>query len=73
MRAMVLTAPAGSWPTAVSADSMRASVPSRTALATSEASARVGVDAWVIDSNICVAVITGRALSMQARTMRFCR
>ena len=45
---------------AVSAESMTASVPSKTALATSEASALVGRRCWVIDSNICVAVITSR-------------
>ena len=36
----------------------RPSVPSITALATSVASARVGSGAWIIDSSICVAVIT---------------
>ena len=45
---------------AVSAESMTALVPSNTALATSLTSARVGVGAWIIDSSICVAVITGR-------------
>ena len=39
----------------------RASVPSKTALATSLTSARVGSGASIIDSSICVAVITGVA------------
>jgi hypothetical protein len=38
-------------------DSITASVPSSTALATSEPSARVGTGFWIIDSIICVAVI----------------
>ena len=48
----------GKLPTAVSPDSMTASVPSITALATSETSARVGIGFWIIDSIICVAVMT---------------
>ena len=59
MRAMVRTTSAGSWPMAVSAESMTASVPSNTALATSETSARVGVGAVIMLSSIWVAVITG--------------
>ena len=42
MRAMVFTASSGYLPTDVSPDSMTASAPSSTALATSDASARVG-------------------------------
>ena len=38
---------------------MTADVPSRIAFATSLASARVGSAWWIIDSSICVAVITG--------------
>ena len=38
---------------------MIAEVPSRIAFATSDASARVGSGEWIIDSSICVAVITG--------------
>ena len=60
MRAIVATTPTGSAPTAVSAESMTALVPSSTAFATSVTSARVGVDAVTIDSSICVAVMTGR-------------
>ena len=42
-----------------SPDSITASVPSRMALATSVASARVGMRLVTIDSSICVAVMTG--------------
>ena len=48
-------------PTALSWESMTASVPSRIALATSVTSARVGREEATIESSICVAVITGRA------------
>ncbi len=51
---------------------MIALVPSRTAFATSEASARVGSGAWIIDSSICVAVITGFPRSRARRMIRFC-
>src|SRR5258706_595519 len=60
MRAIMLTASTGYFPEAVSAESMTASEPSKIALATSEASARVGRGFSVMDSSICVAVITGR-------------
>ena len=53
------TASTGYSPTAVSPESISADVPSRIAFATSDASARVGSGAWIIDSSICVAVITG--------------
>ena len=59
MRAIVRTTWAGSRPMAVSPDSISASVPSNTALATSLTSARVGAGAVIIDSSIWVAVITG--------------
>ena len=59
MRSIARTASKGYSPTAVSADSMTASVPSRMALATSDASARVGRGWCTIDSSIWVAVITG--------------
>ena len=58
MRTIVSTASTGYLPTAVSPLSITAEVPSRMALATSEASARVGSGASIIDSSICVAVIT---------------
>ena len=51
---------------------MTAEVPSRIAFATSLASARVGSACSIIDSSICVAVITGFPTSRQRRMMRFC-
>ena len=62
MRAMVRTAWIGHAPTLVSPDSMIASAPSRTALAQSEASARVGREFSIIDSSTWVATITGLAV-----------
>ena len=61
----------GSAPTAVSSESMSASVPSSTALATSFTSARVGSGERVIDSSICVAVITGLPAMLQNRMISF--
>ena len=57
---MACTARSGCAPAAVSCDSITASVPSITALATSSTSARVGIGASTIDCSICVAVITAR-------------
>ena len=51
---------------------MIAEVPSRIAFATSLASARVGSACSIIDSSICVAVITGLPASRQRRMIRFC-
>ena len=51
---------------------MTQSVPSRTALATSVASARVGRGAPVMDSSIWVAVMTNLPASLQRLIMRFC-
>ncbi len=65
MRLIVRTTPAGSEPTAVSADSISASVPSNTALAMSLTSARVGEGAVIMLSIICVAVMTGTPTSTQ--------
>ena len=48
-------------------------MPSNTALATSLTSARVGDGDWIIDSSIWVAVMTGRPISTQWRTIRFWR
>ena len=48
-----------------------ASVPSKMALATSLASARVGRGFSIIDSSICVAVITGRRKSSARRMICF--
>ena len=50
----------GYLPMAVSPESMQASAPSRIALATSVASARVGRGESCMLSSICVAMITGR-------------
>ena len=68
---MVATVAAGWAPMAVSADSMTALVPSNTALATSDTSARVGVEAWTMESSIWVAVITGKPPAMHSRMIRF--
>ncbi len=43
-----------------------------TALATSAASARVGSDDWIIDSSICVAVITSLPAWVARRMVSFC-
>lgn len=52
---------------------MTAEVPSKMAFATSVISARVGAAECTIDSNIWVAVITGRPGAMQLRMIRFWR
>ena len=62
IRAIVSTVSTGYSPTLVSPDSITASAPSSTALATSEASARVGRGVEIIDSSIWVATMTGFAL-----------
>nr|GEW48912.1 hypothetical protein [Tanacetum cinerariifolium] len=62
---MVWTATSGYAPAAVSPLSMTQSVPSRTAFATSVASARVGLRDLIIDSSICVAVTTGFPFSFR--------
>ncbi len=69
---IISTASTGYLPVAVSPESMTASVPSRMALATSLASARVGRGCSTIDCSICVAVMTGLPTSLQAAMMRFC-
>ena len=43
-----------------------------TALATSAASARVGSGAWIIDSSICVAVITSLPACVARKIVSFC-
>ena len=58
-------------PAAVSAESITASVPSQTALATSEASARVGRGSVIIDWSICVAVMTGLPSRLALRIIIF--
>ena len=72
MRSMMFTASYGYCPAAVSADSITASAPSNTAVATSLASARVGAGALIMLSSICVATTTGRPSCRAARTIRFC-
>ena len=72
MPAMMVTASLAYAPAAVSPDSMTQSVPSRTALATSVASARVGLGLVIIESSICVAVTTGLPARLQRRIMDFC-
>ena len=54
---MYLTASAGWVPTVVSPDSITASVPSKTALATSDISARVGLALVYIEASISVATM----------------
>ena len=71
MRAMVATDSTGYLPEAVSAESIRASVPSKIALATSVASALVGRWWFTIDSSIWVAVMTVRPLSFAAWIISF--
>ena len=72
MRAIVSTTTTGYLPTLVSPESMTASAPSSTALATSLVSARVGTGLSIIDSSICVATMTGLAMRRQSSTARFC-
>ena len=69
---MVDTAPAGKLPFAVSPDSMVASAPSMTALATSVISARVGRGLLIIDSSICVAQMTNLARRLHLEMIIFC-
>src|SRR4051794_17304171 len=69
---MTLIAPIGWCPTAVSCESITASVPSRIALATSATSARVGREEVTIESSICVAVIDGRASAPAIASSLFC-
>ena len=71
IRRIISTTSRGCSPIAVSPESMQASAPSRMALATSVASARVGRRAWCMLSSICVATITGFWYRWQARMIRF--
>lgn len=66
---IICTASIGYSPDAVSADSITASAPSATALATSVTSARVGAGEKRIDSSICVATTTGLPSSRQMLMM----
>ena len=69
---MVRTVLIGYRPTLVSPESITASAPSSTALATSEASARVGRELVIIESSIWVATMTGLAFSRAIWIARFC-
>ena len=69
---MVDTTRFGCLPTLVSPESITASAPSRIALATSEASARLGREFSIIDSSICVATITGLPASRHIWIAPFC-
>ena len=71
MRSIIDTASIGYLPTALSAESMTASAPSKMACATSDTSARVGTGEVIIDSSICVATTTGLPWRRARRTMRF--
>ena len=69
---MVSTASIGNAPVAVSPLSITASVPSMMALATSLDSARVGRGLRIMDSSICVAVMTGTPAALDASINCFC-
>src|SRR5450432_2225878 len=71
-RRIAATALSGCLPAAVSCDSITASVPSSTALATSSTSARVGIGDSTIDCIICVAVITTLLRARVSRMIFFC-
>ena len=62
----------GYRPVVVSPDSITASARSRTAVETSEISARVGIGAEIIDSSRCVAMITGLPSARHSSTIRVC-
>mmetsp|Transcript_13781 Transcript_13781/g.37702 ORF Transcript_13781/g.37702 Transcript_13781/m.37702 type:complete len:284 (+) Transcript_13781:159-1010(+) len=70
--AMISTASRGYAPAAVSPESITQSVPSNTAFATSVASARVGRGAAIMESSICVAVMTGLPLRLAFLIIIFC-
>ena len=69
---MVCTASTGYLPEAVSPESMTQLVPSKTALATSLTSARVGRGLRIMESSICVAVMTGLPAMLVRRIIFFC-
>ena len=71
MRFIIATASTGYSPAADSADSMIASAPSKTAIDTSDTSARVGTGAVIIDSSIWVATTTGLPARRAARVICF--
>mmetsp|Transcript_27326 Transcript_27326/g.81559 ORF Transcript_27326/g.81559 Transcript_27326/m.81559 type:complete len:236 (-) Transcript_27326:336-1043(-) len=69
---MMATASRGKAPLAVSPESITASVPSSTAFATSEHSARVGRGFEIIDSSICVATTQGLPAARHLAIIIFC-
>merc|ERR1712240_95183 len=69
--AMVLTQIAGKSPLAVSPDNITQSAPSRMALATSLASALVGLGFFTIDSSIWVAQMMGLPALLHLAIMAF--
>ena len=72
MRFIIATDSTGYLPAADSAESMMASAPSNTAVATSETSARVGTGLLIIDSSIWVATTTGLPARRAVRVICFC-
>ena len=72
MRSIVRIASIGNLPTADSADSMTASAPSNTAVATSDTSARVGTGEAIMLSSIWVATTTGLPAVRDLLTICFC-
>ena len=71
--AMASTASMGYLPPAVSPESITQEVPSNTALATSETSARVGRGLRIMESSIWVAVMTGLPAMVVALIIFFWR
>src|SRR6056300_1668871 len=72
MLAMVSTTLTGYLPTEVSPESITASAPSQTELATSLTSALVGLWLSIMVSIICVAIIHGFAFKWHLDTIIFC-
>src|SRR5213078_615261 len=72
IRSIAWTTSTGYLPLAVSAESITASVPSSTAFATSDTSARVGTGLEIIDSIIWVAVMVSLLCSRPSRIIFFC-
>ncbi len=72
MRSIIWMVSTGNWPTALSPESMMASAPSNTAVATSETSARVGIGDVVMLSSICVATTIGLPAARALRVICFC-
>ena len=70
---MASTASMGYLPEAVSPESITQEVPSNTALATSETSARVGRGLRIMESSIWVAVMTGLPAMVVALIIFFWR